>query len=117
MINVIITDSDALAAISHERIAEYLEATGWQLQEVRRGVAAHWKVRVNNTRFKEFRKALGWDGTVWAIAPAVGKLADYVSAVQHLIETVAKVEQRSQLDVLVDLGGDLGAPQAPATYR
>ena len=86
MINAIVTDRAVLAAQTPSDLAMYLRSQQWRL-ETRNGVAARWTKVVGEDEFE-------------VAQPLDSDLRDYAARVHDVIETLAVVEQRSELDIL-----------------
>jgi hypothetical protein len=86
MINAIVTDPAALAARTPSELAMYLRSHDWQL-ESRNGIAAQWTKTVDDDEFQ-------------IAQPLDSELRDYASRVHDVVETLALVERRSELDIL-----------------
>jgi hypothetical protein len=88
---VIITDEEALRTLSWKAVKAYIEASGWH----RARVIADKSVIYQHT---------DKDGRLWEIAVLLrDDLADYVSRMADAVGTLARVEDRSELDVYEDL--------------
>ena len=88
---VTITDKDALGALSWEALRTYLDSSDWQYTEDIPGKAAVYQ-HTDDT------------GRVWEIlAPLRRNLADYVSRMGDAVTILARIEDRSELDVYEDL--------------
>ena len=86
MIKAIVTDSAALAARTPSDLATYLRSQEWRL-ESRDGVAALWTKIVNDAEFE-------------VAQPLDSDLRDYAARVHDVVETLAIVEGRSELDII-----------------
>ena len=102
MIRATITDQAAIEQIKLDALTAYLQRTGWTMRrEPREGVCA-WRA----PREVLVRGLPRW----WQILPETdGVFADQTDRVAEAIAMIAALEDRSQLDVFVDLGGDLHA--------
>ena len=88
---VTITDKEALRALSWKAVKAYLEASDWHRAKVipQKGVIYQHTDR---------------DGRLWEIAVLTrDDLADYVSRMADAVTILARVEDRSELDVYDDL--------------
>jgi len=94
MIRATIAEEAALENIQPASLVAYLEAHGWSGARYRTPAACH------------YRHSTG----VTALVPLARDFADYADRVGVTIRLIANVEGRSQLDVLVDLGGSIYAP-------
>lgn len=88
---VTITDKEALRALSWAAVRAYLEAAGWQRADDVPGKADVYQHTDKNGRLWEILVLLRDD------------LADYVSRMGDAVSTLARVEDRSELDVYEDL--------------
>jgi len=86
MINAIVTDPAVLAARTPPDLAMYLRSQQWRL-ETRNGVAARWTKVVGEDEFE-------------VAQPLDSDLRDYASRVHDVVETLALVERRSELDII-----------------
>jgi hypothetical protein len=86
MINAIVTDAAALAARSPSDLAMYLRSRQWRLDS-RNGVAARWSKVVGEDEFEVDQ-------------PLESDLRDYPTRVHDVVEILALVEGRSELDVI-----------------
>lgn len=102
MIRATITDADALRSLAPGEIEKHLSGTGWQF--VSRGQKASlWRLGVGDKR-------------VEVIVPVHREFRDYARRVGEIVEALARVEERSQLDVFCALGGDIGTMPIPPFY-
>lgn len=85
-----IRDVDALRALKPLEVSAYLRAKGWRQASDLRGKASLWLLAREGDEF---------DVTV----PQRREMGDYALRISEVLETLAKVEQRSELDVLRDL--------------
>ncbi len=81
-----ITDSKSLAALTPHELTAYLHSTGWALKGFYAGKATVWEKQDEVLQ-----------------VPREQRFADYVSRVSEIVETLAAVEERSQLDIYRDL--------------
>jgi hypothetical protein len=90
-VRVTITDKEALRALSWKAVKAYLEAAGWQHDEDVPGKSVVYQ-------------HTDTDGRLWEILILLrDDLADYVSRMGDAVSTLARVEDRSELDVYNDL--------------
>jgi hypothetical protein len=105
MIHVDITDRDAAARIDQQTVAAYLAGHGWRLRArlERHGavVLSLWETAGQTSRVD---------------VPEDPTLDDYPDVILRAIRRVAAVEGRSQLDVFIDLGGELGPYTPPPAH-
>jgi hypothetical protein len=99
---VTITDKEALRALSWNAVASYLETAGWQRVNDIPGKSVAYQHTDNNGRLWEILVLLRED------------LADYASRMADAVSTLARVEDRSELDVYDDL---LMLDTVPAVVR
>ena len=85
-----IQDMDALRALTPLELTAYLRSKGWKQQMDLHGKAFLWLYE-------------GEHGESEVTVPLRREFADYALRVQEVIQTVSKVEQRSELEVLRDL--------------
>ena len=85
-----IQDMDALRALTPLELTAYLRSKGWKQQMDLHGKAFLWLFE-------------GEHGESEVTVPLRREFADYALRVQEVIQTVSKVEQRSELEVLRDL--------------
>ena len=96
MIKAKITDKDALEMLEIKRLCSYLYGEEW----VNLGI---WGKRADI-----FSKKI--DGREWELlVPHNDEIADYANVMAEIISILATVEDRSELDVFEDLGGNIGA--------
>jgi hypothetical protein len=86
VINAIVTDPAVLAARTPSDLAMYLRSQQWRL-DARNGIAARWTKVVGDDEFE-------------VAQPLDSDLRDYASRVHDVVETLALVERRSELDIL-----------------
>jgi hypothetical protein len=101
-LRVTITDKDALRALSWKAVQAYLDAAGWRQVEDIPGTSLVYQHTDQNGRLWEIIVLLRDD------------LADYVSRMADAVTTLARVEDRSELDVYADLHA-LGTSSAQDT--
>jgi hypothetical protein len=105
-VRAIVTDSRVLSSLEPEVITRYLERTGWSDAGQRR-------------THQVWARILS-DGIATVVVPNSRAYADYPVRMTELLTTLARVEDRSQLAVLVDLlagsegGGSMGRPAVAA---
>ena len=88
---VTITDKEALRALSWKAVKTYLDAAGWQQVE---------DVPGKSVAYQHTDK----DGRLWEILVLLrDDLADYVSRMGDAVSTLARVEDRSELEIYEDL--------------
>ncbi len=85
-----IRDVDALRALKPLEVSAYLRAKGWRQAADLHGKASLWLLTSEGNEF---------DVTV----PQRRDMGDYALRISEVLETLAKLEQRSELDVLRDL--------------
>jgi hypothetical protein len=85
-----IRDAQALRALKPIDVSAYLRAKGWRQVTDLHGKASLWFLHVEANEF---------DVTV----PLRREMGDYTLRIGEVLETLAKVEQRSELDILRDL--------------
>lgn len=88
---VTITDKEALRALPWNAVRAYLDAAGWQQVEDMPGASVAYQHTDKNGRLWEILVLLRDD------------LADYVSRMGDAVSTLARVEDRSELEVYDDL--------------
>jgi len=102
---VAVQDTIALRALKPLELAAYLRANGWRQEADFSGKGSLWLFRTS-------------DGAEFDVTlPAKRELADYTLRMSEVLRTLAEVEQRSQLDVLVDIQtttADLVRVRAPS---
>jgi hypothetical protein len=99
-----IEDTDALRALKPLELAAYLRSKGWTQQADLQGKAILWIYEGDGVES---------DVTV----PLRREFADYALRVQEVLQTLSRVEQRSELDILRDLltaAADLVRVRAPS---
>jgi hypothetical protein len=89
MIDARVTDRNALAGRSPSELAMYLRAHSWVIRE-HDDVSAYWTKTVDGEEYE-------------ALQPLESSLRDYALRVQDIVQVVAVVEGRSELDVLQDI--------------
>jgi hypothetical protein len=89
MIDARVTDAAALAARSPSELAFYLRSRGWTLRHYD-GTAAFWSLVVDDDDFE-------------VLQPLESGIRDYSSRVRDLLQVLAVVETRSELDILRDI--------------
>jgi hypothetical protein len=88
---VTITDKEALRALSWKAVKTYLDAAGWQQVEDIPGTSVAYQYTDT-------------DGRLWEILVLLrDDLADYVSRMGDAVSTLARVEDRSELEIYADL--------------
>jgi hypothetical protein len=88
---VAITDKEALRALSWPAVTAYLDAAGWHQVE---------DIPGTSVAYQHTDK----DGRLWEILVLLrDDLADYVSRMGDAVSTLARVEDRSELDIYDDL--------------
>jgi len=102
---VTITDKEALRALSWKAVASYLDAAGWQRTDDIPGKSVAYQHTDKEGRFWEILVLLRDD------------LADYVSRMADAVTTLARVEDRSELDVYDDLSTSGGVAARRAHER
>lgn len=96
MIRATITDKIALRDIKEQAILNYLDERGWNiLNEVQYGYV------IEHPKYKDD------EGISITIHLAKHTAGDYVRRLSETLQTLAMLEDRSQLDIFVDMGGDL----------
>jgi len=108
---VTIRDKDALLLIQPLAVEKYLAAKGWiktnEFHEVRtlcgEFKSAQWRKFGRETKIAD-----GVDGVDFYEInfPLTRKFADYSQCVASMLSTLEKIENRSQLDIYVDLTGE-----------
>lgn len=89
--NAIVTDTKVLDSLSPVDISAYLRSNGWESHgEVGQGAAAQW-----------IRKQDG--NTYDVIVPQHRQVTDFVRRISQTLETLAHVENRSQLEIFSDV--------------
>ncbi|HZO30434.1 MAG TPA: hypothetical protein VFH48_31060 [Chloroflexota bacterium] len=100
---VAITDKEALRALSWKAVRTYLDVAGWQRAE---------DVPGTSVAYQHTDK----DGRLWEILVLLRHdLADYVSRMGDAVSTLARVEDRSELEIYDDLaalGAGVPAPES-----
>ena len=86
MIDAMLTDAAALAARSPSEVALYLRANGWQ-SEAPDGIVVRWTKVHGGDEFE-------------VVQPLDPGLRDYPSRVHDVVQVLALVEGRSELDIL-----------------
>jgi hypothetical protein len=91
-VKVAIQDSATLRAVRPLELAAYLRANGWRQEaDIGDGKGSLWLLHRS-------------DGSEYDVTlPAKRDLADYALRMSEVLHTLAKVERRSQLDVLRDI--------------
>ncbi|ROO62406.1 hypothetical protein EDC02_4383 [Micromonospora sp. Llam0] len=89
MIQAEVTDHAALAARSPLELAMYLRSQDWTRQS-KSGTSAQWIKVVDGAEFE-------------ALQPLESTLRDYPARVRDILQVLAVVEGRSQLDILADI--------------
>ncbi|MFC7273753.1 hypothetical protein ACFQS1_07170 [Paractinoplanes rhizophilus] len=89
MIRAQVTDRDALAARLPSELAMYLRAHEWTMRE-RSGTGVQWTKTVGGDEFE-------------ALQPQESTVRDYAARVRDLLNVLAVVEDRSQLEILGDI--------------
>lgn len=86
---VVITDKDALAALSPTAVTSYLRVRGWTVVE-------------SDAAFAVFERACGGEkvGIDVPLRPSSG---DYARRVAELLHNLELLEERSQLDIYHDI--------------
>ena len=97
MIDAKITDATALENLSHKRVLAYLLETGWK-------TVGHFSRPIGNVPIMQNEE----DESLVVPLPEAG---DYAQRLSDIIRTLSRIEQRSELDIFVDLGGDIGVPE------
>jgi len=97
-----IEDKEALDALSWQALRAYLDRTGWKQSKDIPGKGVIYKHKGSDRRLREIAVPLRRD------------FADYAARMGDAVGTLARVEDRSELDVYVDLRalGDKLAPGA-----
>jgi hypothetical protein len=90
-VKAIVTDADALRAVSPEDATAYLRAHGWDRTRERR-TGSVWT-----------RSLKGSAGLATVFVPGDRDFADYAQRLSELLGALAEVEERSQLEILADL--------------
>lgn len=101
MIKATITDETALASIPETCVLTYLKIYGWEIVEER--------------EYSYLLKNDDWvadDGAYILISFAKQIAGDYVRRLSELLHSLSKMENRSQLDIFVEMGGMIG-PENP----
>jgi hypothetical protein len=99
-VKVTITDKEALAALSWQALRTYLNAAGWKHIDDVTDKAEVYEAPGKNGRRREI------------LVPLRRDLADYVSRMADAVTLLARVEDRSELEVYEDLRA-LGAGSQP----
>lgn len=99
MIRANITDKAALSAVKPAAVVAYLDAHGW--------------TKIDPPALGAMTCSYYAIGDHEVLVPLRLGWAEYASHVVDLIAYVAVVEDRSQLDILVDMGGSIYAPAPP----
>jgi len=89
---ILIRDKDLLATLPAANVHKYLKSRGWHDDGPwgKRGLGALYLKQV--------------DGHTWdVIFPYEDTVDDYVSRIAYAIETLGKVEERSELEVFYDI--------------
>lgn len=90
-LRVSIQDTEAMRAVSAESVTDYLIAHGWIDQ-------GQWADRPADIFTRDV------DGREWElVVPRGERLADYGSVIGRIIEELAMVEKRSEIDVYFDI--------------
>ncbi|MEQ9486652.1 hypothetical protein [Coleofasciculus sp. F4-SAH-05] len=89
--NVTVKDIELLKAIHPQQVATYLQAKGWQQKQQIPDQAIIW------LKDKESH------GQLNLVLPLNPDVPDFPVSMNLLLETLAKAEERSQLDILNDL--------------
>lgn len=85
----LITDSEALRALTPQAVSAYVRAEGWQQVE----------------QYGDHSDVFAKSNAPELIIPGNSKLGDYENVVSELIRIIAKVEDRSELQVYRDIAG------------
>jgi hypothetical protein len=89
--NVTVKDIELLKAIHPQQVATYLQAKGWQQKQQIPNQAIIWlKNKESHGQFN-------------LVLPLNPDVPDFPISMNLLLETLAKAEERSQLDILNDL--------------
>lgn len=96
MIRAIITDKIALRDIKEQNVLVYLDERGWTiLHEKQYGYA------IEHPKFKDD------EGISITIHLAKHTAGDYVRRLSETLQTLSMLEDRSQLDIFMDMGGSI----------
>ena len=97
MIWATITDKYALRDIKEQRVLDYLDERGWIIRhEVQYGYI------IEHPKFRDDE-----DNSPITIHLAKHTAGDYVRRLAETLQTLSIVEDRSQLDIFVDMGGSI----------
>lgn len=99
-VRVRITDGEALSEVPPENIRTYLADTGWQ---VRSADDDPYIARMVGKATVWWRPCPEEDDDYEVLAPSHQSYGDYAQRVSELVRTLSIAEDRSELDVLVDL--------------
>jgi hypothetical protein len=94
MIRAHITDREALEALKPERVRSYLEAKGWRSIGGAKSFDLYRHER-NGDRFE-------------ALLPIDPDCRDFARRMSELLRVVALVEDRSELEIIMGMGGNIG---------
>jgi hypothetical protein len=97
-VRAVVTDAEVLGRLDPDAVADYLARAGW--------IRASRGPRTGTVWSRE----LGRDRAAAVFLPNDRTAADFALRMGELLTTLARVEDRSQLAVLVDLGGAVAAP-------
>ena len=104
MIRATITDTAAIEQLKLADVIAYLDRAGWTVQDRATPGVCGWAAP------RPF--IMNGMQRSWLVLPAAdadGRFADQTARVGEAVAMLAASQDRSQLDVFVELGGDLGA--------
>ncbi len=106
---ILIRDKDLLAALPAANVHRYLKSRGWQDK-------GHWgRQKLGALYLKDV------GGHEWGFGfPYTDTVPDYVSCMAYALETLGKVEERSELEIFYDIlnaGPEVTNGEAVLTIR
>lgn len=90
---VTVRDRNILSNLDPMELTVYLQSRGWLQESPVDGKESVWVISINNEEYNEFDITL----------PLNPKTRSYALRMAEILETLEKVEARSQLDILSDL--------------
>ena len=99
-VKVTIKDADALKSITVAQLKTYLENSGWTKREdISRSLASGERTIVGEL----WSQDIGPAKTTAIVVPAKETFADYAARMSEVMMSLEKAEQRSQLEIFVDI--------------
>ena len=99
-VRVRITDGEALSEVAPESVRAYLADTGWQMRSADEDP---YIARMGGKATVWWRHCPEEEGDYEVLAPSHQSYGDYAQRISELVRTLSIAEDRSELDVLVDL--------------